>query len=216
MNNDTKKLTTVGMLCALAVIVNLLIHFPMIPAVSFLSYDPKDIIIVIGGFIYGPLTAFVMSLITSFLEIFYRGGTLLDVLINVISTCTFACVASATYKRDHTRNGALLGLAAGTLCCVLSMLLWNYIITPIYFGMPRAAVAAILLPGILPFNLLKCAMNAGVTLFLYKPLVTLFRRNDLVEQSHGDGTSGTLTMAVIGAFLCLSAICFLLGFQGLI
>ena len=147
MNNDTKKLTTVGMLCALAVIVNLLIHFPMIPAVSFLSYDPKDIIIVIGGFIYGPLTAFVMSLITSFLEIFYRGGTLLDVLMNVISTCTFACVASATYKRDHTRNGALLGLAAGTLCCVLSMLLWNYIITPIYFGMPRAAVAAILLPG---------------------------------------------------------------------
>ena len=79
-----------------------------------------------------------------------------------------------------------------------------------------AAVAAILLPGILPFNLLKCAMNAGVTLFLYKPLVTLFRRNDLVEQSHGDGTSGTATMAVIGAFLCLSAICFLLGFQGLI
>ena len=216
MNMTTKKITTLGMLCALAVIVNLLIHFPLIPSVEFLSNDAKDVIIVIGGFIYGPGSAFIMSVITSLLEIMYRGGNLLDVLMNVISTCTFACVAAWIYKRDHTREGAFIGLGAGIVCCVLSMLLWNYIITPIYFGMPREAVAAILLPGILPFNLLKCAMNAGVTLFLYKPLVTLFRRNDLVEQSHGDGTSGTATMAVIGAFLCLSAICFLLGFQGII
>ena len=78
MNVTTKKITTIGMLCALALIVNVLIHFPLVPAVSFLSYDPKDIIIVIGGFIYGPLSALVMSVITSFLEIMYRGGTLLD------------------------------------------------------------------------------------------------------------------------------------------
>ena len=50
MNMTTKKITTLGMLCALAVIVNLLIHFPLIPSVEFLSYDAKDVIIVIGGF----------------------------------------------------------------------------------------------------------------------------------------------------------------------
>ncbi len=124
---------------------------------EFLSYDAKDVIIVIGGFIYGAGSAFIMSVITSLLEIMYRGGNLLDVLMNVISTCTFACVAAWIYKRDHTRKGAFLGLGIGTVCSVLSMLLWNYIVTPIYFGMPREAVVSILVPGILP----STCSNAG-------------------------------------------------------
>ena len=213
MNMTTKKITTLGMLCALAVIVNLLIHFPLIPSVEFLSYDAKD---VIGGFIYGPGSAFIMSVITSLLEIMYRGGNLLDVLMNVISTCTFACVAAWIYKRDHTREGAFIGLGAGIVCCVLSMLLWNYIVTPIYFGMPREAVVSILVPGILPFNLLKCGLNSGLTLFLYKPIVGIFRRTSLVEHSSGGDHAITKGTVLIGLFICASVICFILGFQGII
>ncbi len=216
MNMTTKKITTLGMLCALAVIVNLLIHFPLIPSVEFLSYDAKDVIIVIGGFIYGPGSAFIMSVITSLLEIMYRGGNLLDVLMNVISTCTFACVAAWIYKRDHTREGAFIGLGAGIVCCVLSMLLWNYIVTPIYFGMPREAVVSILVPGILPFNLLKCGLNSGLTLFLYKPIVGIFRRTSLVEHSSGGDHAITKGTVLIGLFICASVICFILGFQGII
>ncbi len=216
MNMTTKKITTLGMLCGLAVIVNLLIHFPLIPSVEFLSYDAKDVIIVIGGFIYGAGSAFIMSVITSLLEIMYRGGNLLDVLMNVISTCTFACVAAWIYKRDHTRKGAFLGLGIGTVCSVLSMLLWNYIVTPIYFGMPREAVVSILIPGILPFNLLKCGLNTGLTLFLYKPIVGVFRRTSLVEHSSGGDHAITKGTVLIGLFICASVICFILGFQGII
>ena len=216
MNMTTKKITTLGMLCGLAVIVNLLIHFPLIPSVEFLSYDAKDVIIVIGGFIYGPGSAFIMSVITSLLEIMYRGGNLLDVLMNVISTCTFACVAAWIYKRDHTRKGAFLGLGIGTACSVLSMLLWNYIVTPIYFGMPREAVVSILVPGILPFNLLKCGLNSGLTLFLYKPIVGIFRRTSLVEHTSGGDHAITKGTVLIGLFICASVICFILGFQGII
>lgn len=216
MNMTTKKITTLGMLCGLAVIVNLLIHFPLIPSVEFLSYDAKDVIIVIGGFIYGAGSAFIMSVITSLLEIMYRGGNLLDVLMNVISTCTFACVAAWIYKRDHTRKGAFLGLGIGTVCSVLSMLLWNYIVTPIYFGMPREAVISILVPGILPFNLLKCGLNSGLTLFLYKPIVGIFRRTSLVEHTSGGDHAITKGTVLIGLFICASVICFILGFQGII
>ena len=216
MNMTTKKITTLGMLCGLAVIVNLLIHFPLIPSGEFLSYDAKDVIIVIGGFIYGAGSAFIMSVITSLLEIMYRGGNLLDVLMNVISTCTFACVAAWIYKRDHTRKGAFLGLGIGTVCSVLSMLLWNYIVTPIYFGMPREAVVSILVPGILPFNLLKCGLNSGLTLFLYKPIVGIFRRTSLVEHTSGGDHAITKGTVLIGLFICASVICFILGFQGII
>ena len=71
---STKKITRVGMLCAMAMIVNVFISFPIVPAVSFLRYDPKDILIVIGGFIYGPMTSLLMRLISSNIEIKYKGG----------------------------------------------------------------------------------------------------------------------------------------------
>ena len=103
---NTKKITTIGILCAMAVVINVLIHFPMVPAVSFLSYDPEDIIIVIGGFIYGPMISLLMSGITSVLELMYRGGTILDVVMNMVSTCAFACTAAFIYKKMHNKKGA--------------------------------------------------------------------------------------------------------------
>ncbi len=212
-NSKTKKMTTVGLLCAMAMVLNLLISFPIVPAVSFLKFDPKDIVIVIGGFIYGPLTSFVISAICSVLELLFRGGTILDILMNVISTCTFACTAAFVYKKMHTKNGAILGLFLGTLFCTASMTLWNYIITPIYYGMPREAVAAMLGPGIIPFNLLKCGINSGVTLFIYKPVVTALRRSGLVKESTGVSTGRS--MAVIGGFMAVSVVLIICTMNGL-
>ena len=212
---STKKITTVGLLCAMAIVANLLVHFPLVPAAGFLSYDPKDIVIVIGGFIYGPMTSFIMSAITSFLEMMYRGDTLIDVLMNVISTCAFVCPAAYFYKKNHTKKGALVGLGTGIILTTLCMLLWNYIITPIYYGMPREDVIAILLPGILPFNLIKSGLNSGITLFLYKPIVTILRSTNLVEKKN-EVQSQRTGLLLVGFFLIVTVICILLVIQGII
>lgn len=214
MNLSTKKITTVGMLCAMALVVNLLIRFPIVPSVSFLNYDPKDIVIVIGGFIYGPAVCFIMSTITSVLEIMFRGGTILDVLMNMISTCTFAVTAAYFYKKNHTKKGAIIGLVLGILACAISMLLWNYVVDPIYFQMPRDAVVA-MLPAIFLFNVLKCGMNTGVTIFLYKPIVNILRRTNLVDKSENEH-SASRDMLILGIFIIISVICLILGFQGII
>lgn len=211
---STKKITTVGMLCAMAVIANFIIHFPIIPAVSFLKYDPKDIIIVIAGFIFGPLTTLIMSAITSVLEIMYRGGTILDVLMNMISTCTFAITASYVYKRNHTKKGAIIGLTLGVIACTISMLIWNYVVDPIYFQMPRSAVI-VMLPSIGLFNVIKCGLNMAVTLFLYKPIVTILRNTNLVEKN-SQTASLSRDIMVLAAFILLTAIVLTLSFQGMI
>ena len=62
MNNKTKKLTTIGMLCAVTYVVMLV---GRVPIVLFLSYDPKDIVITIGGFIFGPLVSFFIALLVA-------------------------------------------------------------------------------------------------------------------------------------------------------
>ena len=202
--SSTKKLTTIAILSAMAMVLNLLIQFPIVPAVSFLSYDPKDIIIVIAGFIYGPMTSFIMSLLCSFLEIVFRGGNLLDVLMNVISTCTFACVAACIYKYKHSKKGAIIGL---------SMTLWNYIITPIYYQMPRSAVVGMLLPGIVPFNIIKCTLNAACAMLIYKPLVNALRNTQFVPQSN---TSEGLTkdVGIVSAFIIVSIAVLILVMKG--
>ena len=194
-------------------VLNLLIQFPIVPAVSFLSYDPKDIIIVIAGFIYGPMTSFIMSLLCSFLEIVFRGGNLLDVLMNVISTCTFACVAACIYKYKHSKKGAIIGLVLGTVCCTLSMTLWNYIITPIYYQMPRSAVVGMLLPGIVPFNIIKCTLNAACAMLIYKPLVNALRNTQFVPQ-YNTIEGLTKDVGIVSAFIIVSIAVLILVMKG--
>lgn len=213
---NIKKLTTLGILCALAIVANLVISFPIIPSVAFLKYDPKDIIIIIGGFIYGPFSAMLMSLLTSIIEVLYRnagGNILIDVLMNVISTCSLSCIAAYYYKKDHSKKGAIKGLVIGGIVSVAAMCLWNYIITPIYYGMPRDVVAAMIIPGILPFNLIKNAINVLIVIYLYKPLVNLLRRNNLANSDEG---KVGLAFIIFVAFIIITIILLFLVQYGII
>ena len=179
MNSKTKKLTTVGMLCALAYVATVI---GRVPLVLFLKYDPKDIIIVISGLIFGPLTSFSVALIVSLVEMLtISENGILGFLMNVISSCSFACTAAFIYKKKRKLSGAIVGLFCGWACMVLVMLLWNYLITPIYMGYPREAVVELLIPAFLPFNLIKGGLNVAMTMILYKPVITALRHAHLME-----------------------------------
>ena len=183
--SKTKKLSTTAMLCTLAYIAA---AFGRIPIVLFLKYDPKDVIIVIGGFLFGPLTSLVITVIVSVVQMFTTSGTgILGCLMNVVSSCSFACTAAYFYKKRRRLSGAVSGLFAGVICQIAVMMLWNYLIAPIYMGYPREAVAELLLSAFLPFNLIKGGINAAVTLLLYKPVVTVLRRSNLIEAKDGPG-----------------------------
>lgn len=179
MNTSTKKLVTTGMLCAIAFVAVFLIR---IPVVVFLKYEPKDVIITIGGFMLGPVASFAISAVVSLLEMVTISDTgIIGCIMNFISSCGFCCTAAYIYKKRRTMSGAVVGLICGGILMTALMLLWNYLITPIYMGYPREAVAAMLLPVFLPFNLLKSALNAGITLLIYKPVVGALRRARLIE-----------------------------------
>ena len=181
MKISTKKLVTIGMLCAIAFVV---VAFIRIPVVMFLKYEPKDVIITIGGFMLGPVASFAISVVVSLLEMVTISDTgIIGCVMNLISSCGFCCTAAYIYKKRHSMSGAVIGLIAGGVIMTALMLLWNYLITPIYMGYPREAVAAMLVPVFLPFNLLKSALNAGITLLIYKPVVGALRRARLIETS---------------------------------
>ncbi len=206
MKTDTKKLTTLAMLCAIAYVIMAVGRIP-ISTVDFLKYDPKDIIITIGGFIYGPLAVLMMSLVVSLIEMVTVSTTgIIGFVMNVVQTCAFACTAAFIYKKHHTLWGAVIGLVVGTVLATVAMLIWNYALTPIYMGMPREAVAEMLVPVFLPFNLIKGGINTSLTILFYKHIVTALRKANLVpvSQAHEKSSKTTLILALA---LILLVIC---------
>ena len=212
MKLSVKKMVLIAMLAAAAYIIVFLVR---IPVVLFLKYEPKDVIITIGGFLLGPMAAFIVSAIVSLVEMISISGTgPIGCLMNLLSTCSFACVASLIYKREHTLSGAIKGLCLGSAMMVAVMLLWNWVITPLYMGVERSVVEGMLLPAFLPFNLLKAGLNSALTLFLYKPLVSALRKTGLVE-SHGTHKGRSkVGVYLFAAVLLVTCILLLLVFQG--
>lgn len=193
----------------------------VIPKVAgFLSYEPKDAVVAIAGFMFGPLAAFLIAVIVSFIEMITISATgPIGFLMNVISTCSFVLPAAFIYKKNRTKKSAIIGLVLGVLFMTVLMLLWNYIITPLYMNVDRAEVTKMLLPVFLPFNLSKGGLNAGLTMLLYKPVVLALRNSGLVEQPEEGSAKAKfsvgfflISLAVLATFIL--AFCALIGVLG--
>lgn len=214
MDSKTKKITTTAMLCAIAYVV---VVIGRIPVVLFLKYDPKDIIITLGGLIWGPMTSLIVSVIVSLIEMvtISENGPI-GLIMNIVSSCSFACTASVIYKKKRTLSGAVIGLVAGSLTMVVVMLLWNYLITPIYLEYPREAVAELLIPAFLPFNLLKAGLNAGFTFLLYKPITMALRKAGYISDSQNMQSRKPIGLWLLAGVIVITCILLILSFRGII
>lgn len=168
--NNTVRIAKMAMLVAISCVLVMFIHFPLFPAAAYLEYDPADIPIFIGTFAFGPVAGFVLTVIVSLIQglTVSAGGQIWGIIMHIAATGSFAICAGNIYKITKTKKGAIIALVVGVAVMTAVMCLANLFITPIYTGMPRAAVAAMIPTIILPFNLLKGGINAIVTFVLYK------------------------------------------------
>ena len=219
----TKRIAVMAMLAAIAYAVLLLAHlvpfFSFIPALPFLKFDPKDVIIAMGGFLLGPLEALAISVVVSLIEMLTISSTgVIGLVMNVLSTAAFACTAAVVYRKKHDMAGAVLGLALGVVCMTVVMLLWNWLITPLYMHVPREVIVTYMLPGFLPFNLVKAGANMALTLLLYKPISKALRSAHLLPPSSGKSggrfSAGLVIFALVLLVTCVLVALALLGVLG--
>ena len=216
---DVKKLASMAMLVALAYVVMSVTRFPLMAAAPYLRYDPKDVVLTIGAFLYGPLAGVAMSVTVCFLELItVSEAGLWGFLMNVVASCSFLLPASLLYHRRRTAGGAVLGLALGVVTMTAVMLLWNYVVTPFYNGNPREAVAAMLLPVILPFNGVKALLNAALTLVLYQPVNNALRRARLLPALPDGSRRRNLNVGILllGLFLVATCAALIMVLQGIL
>jgi riboflavin transporter FmnP len=194
-----------GMMAAMACLV-MLVRIPVMPAAPFLTYDPKDVIVVIGGFMFGPLAAVTLAAVSALVEMVTVSETgWWGFLMNFISSTAFAVPAALVYKFRRTLAGAVVGLAVGLVTVVPVMLLMNLLVVPLFmlvgpphdrFLVPRADVAAMLLPVFLPFNAIKYSLNGAVALIVYKPVVNALAAAGLFRPP-AEGGKKSASMAVL-------------------
>lgn len=203
------------MICAIAYVVMVI---GRVPVILFLKYDPKDVIITLGGLIWGPGMACIVSAVVSLIEMFTVSDTgIIGCIMNFISTCSFACTAAFIYKKKHTLSGAVIGLITGALTMTVVMILWNYLITPLYMKTTREEIVAMLPTVFLPFNLLKAGLNAAFTFLLYRPVITGLRKAGLVEMSSGAKSKKIpWGLVLVAVMIIITCVLFILSMNGLL
>lgn len=205
-----KKLVVLALLSAIGYVSMLIIK---IPVIGFLKYEPKDIFITFAGFLYGPLASFACAIVTAVLELPISSTGPIGMIMNIISSSAFACTAALIYKKRRDIFGAAIGLVCSAAAMSVLMLLWNYLISPLYMGITREEIVPMLTAMFLPFNLLKAGINATLTLLLYRPFLRVLHLCGYPVSDHfSDKKSSVITVAGVAVLMlavCIGVVIFL-------
>lgn len=167
-----RRLVTIAVFCAMAYACQFIFHI----RVAFLTFDAKDAIMAIGSMMFGPLAGVAMSLSVASLELTISDTGIYGFIMNVASSMVFTVVSALVYRRLRTMKGAVLGLVAAVISVTSVMMVLNLLVTPYYMGCSVGDVVALIPALLLPFNLTKATLNAGLVLVLYKPLAVALRK----------------------------------------
>ncbi len=163
---NTKKMITIAVLAAIAVVLVMLVHFPIFPPVAFLEYDPADIPLLIGTLAMGVPAGIIMTVIASLVQGFTVSAAsgIYGIIMHIISTSVLCTAMGITVKKTKK---LLLGAVVGTFAMTIVMFFANLVITPLFMGVSVQAVKG-LMPFILLFNFIKAAVNSLLSVVIYK------------------------------------------------
>ena len=168
---DTRQLVTMALMCAIGVLLSF-IELPLLPGVTWLKYDASAMPAMVCGFAFGPAAGLSVGVVGAVIH----GILMADftgALMNILVVAGFVLPAALVYRRSRTFRSGVVGLVLSVVAATLMAILGNLLVTPAWLGVPLDAVVAMILPILTPFNLAKGALNAVLTLVVYKSVSNL-------------------------------------------
>lgn len=176
VRESTLRLTLMAMLAAMAVVVGLW-KFPILPTASYLEFDFADVLIHLCTLMFGTLPGLCVLLVVSLIQAFLLGGNgWVGLVMHFVASGAVVVIIGTVCAKKQTIGRLCAALAIGTLAQTLIMIPMNYIFTPILFGVDTQMVTAMLLPAIIPFNLIKAGINCICTGIIFKVLTPVISR----------------------------------------
>jgi riboflavin transporter FmnP len=176
-SRNTAKLVKMGLMLAIAVVCSF-VRFPVLPSVPFIEYELSDLPLLIAGLAFGTVPGIILVACCVLLDavIAGAGGGPYGMIMQFIAIGTYVVVTGLIYQRNKTRRRALIGLICGVLVMTAAMIPANLIVTPAFMGVPVDAVKALIVPAIIPVNLIKGAISAVAAFFIYKKISPFLHR----------------------------------------
>jgi riboflavin transporter len=165
---STRQLVTMALMCAIGALFAF-VQIPLLPAAPFLTYDPSLVPAMVCGFVFGPASGFVVGSIAAVIHGLILGEWV-GSLMNICATLFFVVPAALIYKRLRTFKGAIAGLAVGCVVATLGAILANCTLGVAFWYGSLDAIVPLLLPAVVPFNIIKTILNSALTLLVYKPV----------------------------------------------
>ena len=189
----TKNIAGMAVFSALSFVVYLL-EIPIFagtPA-SFLELDLSNVFVMLAGFMYGPVSAFIVTLIKELIHITVGSTGGVGELANIIITVAYVALPSIVYsykKGVKTVVFSLLGACA--IQVIVSVIVNRYINFPFFMGSVPFVITEVseelfskLWVYVLAFNTIKSIVISILTFLLYKKTSYLFKKINLQNLSN--------------------------------
>ncbi len=178
---STRQLVTMALMCAIAALFSF-IQIPILPAASFLTYDPSLMPAMVCGFAFGPAAGFAVGAVAAIIHGLILGEWV-GSLMNICATLFFVVPAALIYAKKHTFVGAIAGLVVGCIVATVGAVAANLTLGVWFWYGSADVIMPLILPAVVPFNLIKTILNSVLTLVVYKAISNLITPKK--DQVHG-------------------------------
>lgn len=166
---STKRIALCALFVAVAMVASF-IELPIFPPAPWLKYDPSGVVCLVAGLAFGPSTGALVAVLSWLPHLIMNpwGG-----LMGILCAVALTLPAALIYQHNQTRKDAIIGMVVGAVVTLIVAIVANIIVTPLYAGVTTADVVAMVVPILLPFNVIKVILNCAITLVAYKSISKL-------------------------------------------
>ena len=161
-----KQVAAIVLLILMAMVLSF-VELPVVPGAEWLKYDPSGIVSLLATILYGSWIGVAVA-VTSWIGAF----------MNIMATVSLILVVGTVYRRKPCLMHAVLGCAAGVVVSSAVSICLNFVVTPLYMGATYEQVASLVLPALLPFNVVKALANSVVAIVSYRKLASLLEEQE--------------------------------------
>lgn len=190
---NVRAITVTAIMGALGTILMVIeMSLPFMP--SFIKLDFSELPALIASFAYGPVYGILVCLIKNVIHMFFGSTMCIGEISNFILGAIFVGTAGVIYKKNKTKQGALISCLIGAVVMAVISIFTNYfIVYPLYvkvLGMPMEAILGMyqaILPAAdnlwkaliifnLPFNVAKGLIDAIFCFLIYKRISPILKK----------------------------------------
>lgn len=176
-SNEILRMTQMGVLTAVAIVLVALVRIPLIPVAQFLVYDMADVPVLIGTLLLGTVPGLIILLLVSVIQmLLFSADGWIGLVMHFVASGALVVLVGLFYRRRRKMRDAILGMVLGTVAMTAVMIPMNLIFTVEFLNTPRQVVVDMLIPAIIPFNLLKGGLNCIISGLLFQALTPFLKK----------------------------------------